>query len=133
MVWEKFLCNVTLSAPTAAFDVTVGELMANQEAWAVALGCMMEAWHVGRARGVQFGFDDPIRYVTELLEHDPRREPFDAARPPRPSAVRDRRDQRRGRRPQPRALDRHPVQRGAVRDPAPARVTLRMNDRRPTR
>ena len=28
MVWEKFLCNVTLSAPTAAFDVTVGELEA---------------------------------------------------------------------------------------------------------
>ena len=26
MVWEKFLCNVTVSAPTAAFDVTVGEL-----------------------------------------------------------------------------------------------------------
>src|SRR6185437_15315285 len=24
MIWEKFLCNVTLSAPTAAFDVTVG-------------------------------------------------------------------------------------------------------------
>jgi 2-dehydropantoate 2-reductase len=31
MIWEKFLCNVTLSAPCAAFDVTVGELMANPE------------------------------------------------------------------------------------------------------
>jgi len=37
MIWEKFLCNVTLSAPCAAFDVTVGELMANSEAWTVAL------------------------------------------------------------------------------------------------
>ena len=44
MIWEKFLCNVTLSAPTAAFDVTVGELMANAETWAVAIGCMLEAW-----------------------------------------------------------------------------------------
>ena len=32
MIWEKFLCNVTLSAPCAAFDVTVGELMADPEA-----------------------------------------------------------------------------------------------------
>ena len=41
MIWEKFLCNVTLSAPCAAFDVTVGELMANRDTWAVALGCML--------------------------------------------------------------------------------------------
>lgn len=66
MVWEKFLCNVTLSAPTAAFDVTVGELMANAEAWAIALGCTTEAWQVGRAKGVPFRFDDPLRYVTEF-------------------------------------------------------------------
>ena len=66
MVWEKFLCNVTLSAPTAAFDVTVGELMANPEAWTVALGCMQEAYRLGRAMGVEFSFDDPVRYVTEF-------------------------------------------------------------------
>ncbi len=71
MVWEKFLCNVTLSAPTAAFDVTVGELMADPEAWAVALGCTTEAWRVGRAKGVPFRFDDPIRYVTEFASTIP--------------------------------------------------------------
>src|ERR1700722_5631782 len=42
MIWEKFLCNVTLSAPCAAFDATVGELMANPDAWKVALGCTAE-------------------------------------------------------------------------------------------
>lgn len=66
MVWEKFLCNVTLSAPTAAFDVTVGELMADPGAWSVALGCAMEAWRVADVTGVRFGFTDPIRYVTEF-------------------------------------------------------------------
>jgi 2-dehydropantoate 2-reductase len=66
MVWEKFLCNVTLSAPTAAFDLTVGQLMANEDAWAVALGCTVEAWRVGQAKGVAFGFDDPVRYVTDF-------------------------------------------------------------------
>jgi 2-dehydropantoate 2-reductase len=71
MVWEKFLCNVTLSAPTAAFDVTVGELMANAEAWSVALGCMMEAYRLGVANGVAFSFDDPERYVTEFASTIP--------------------------------------------------------------
>ena len=71
MIWEKFLCNVTLSAPTAAFDVTVGELMANPETWAVALGCMMEAYRLGIARGVTFSFDDPVRYVTEFAVDHP--------------------------------------------------------------
>jgi 2-dehydropantoate 2-reductase len=66
MIWEKFLCNVTLSAPTAAFDVTVGELMADAGTWAVAIGCMLEAHRLGVARGVTFSFDDPVRYVTEF-------------------------------------------------------------------
>jgi len=75
MVWEKFLCNVTLSAPTAAFDVTVGELMANPDTWAVALGCMHEAYRLGRARGVEFSFDDPVRYVTEFASTIPNASP----------------------------------------------------------
>jgi 2-dehydropantoate 2-reductase len=66
MVWEKFLCNVTLSAPTAAFDVTVGELQADPEAWAVALGCMREAHALAVLLGVELSFDDPARYVTEF-------------------------------------------------------------------
>lgn len=66
MIWEKFLCNVTLSAPCAAFDVTVGELMANPETWAVAIGCMSEAYRLAVATGVTFDFDDPVRYVTEF-------------------------------------------------------------------
>jgi 2-dehydropantoate 2-reductase len=75
MVWEKFLCNVTLSAPTAAFDVTVGELMANPETWAIALACMMEAYRIGIARGVTFSFDDPVRYVTDFASTIPHASP----------------------------------------------------------
>lgn len=66
MIWEKFLCNVTLSAPCAAFDVTVGELAADPELWAVALGCMLEAHRLATAMGVTFSFDDPVRYVTDF-------------------------------------------------------------------
>ena len=75
MIWEKFLCNVTLSAPCAAFDVTVGELMANPEAWTVALGCTLEAYRLGVAKGVQFSFDDPLRYVTEFAATIPNASP----------------------------------------------------------
>jgi 2-dehydropantoate 2-reductase len=66
MIWEKFLCNVTLSAPCAVFDVTVGELMADQHAWKVALGCTAEAYELGLAKGVEFPFGDPLRYVSEF-------------------------------------------------------------------
>jgi 2-dehydropantoate 2-reductase len=75
MIWEKFICNVTLSAPCAAFDVTVGELMADDEAWAVALGCTAEAYRLGVAMGVTFSFDDPVRYVTEFAATIPNASP----------------------------------------------------------
>jgi 2-dehydropantoate 2-reductase len=75
MIWEKFLCNVTLSAPCATFDVTVGELMANPDAWAVALGCTMEAYQVGVAKGIRFHFDDPVPYVTEFAATIPNASP----------------------------------------------------------
>jgi 2-dehydropantoate 2-reductase len=75
MIWEKFLCNVTLSAPCAVFDVTVGELMASPEAWKVALGCTAEAHRLGVAMGVQFPFEDPLHYVTEFASTIPNASP----------------------------------------------------------
>jgi 2-dehydropantoate 2-reductase len=75
MIWEKFLCNVTLSAPCAVFDVTVGELMSNPEAWEVALGCTAEAYRLGLAQGVQFPFDDPLQYVTDFAATIPNASP----------------------------------------------------------
>ena len=75
MIWEKFLCNVTLSAPCAAFDVTVGELMADSGAWTVALGCTSEAYRLGVAKGVPFTFDDPLRYVTDFAATIPNASP----------------------------------------------------------
>jgi 2-dehydropantoate 2-reductase len=75
MIWEKFLCNVTLSAPCAAFDVTVGELLSNPETWKVALGCTAEAYRLGVAKGVQFPFDDPRQYVSEFAATIPNASP----------------------------------------------------------
>jgi 2-dehydropantoate 2-reductase len=75
MIWEKFLCNVTLSAPCAVFDVTIGELMSNPETWAVALGCTAEAYQLGLAKGVHFPFDDPLQYVTDFAATIPNSSP----------------------------------------------------------
>lgn len=75
MVWEKFICNVTLSAPCAAFDVTVGELMGDPAAWSVALGCAVEAYRLGVAQGVEFPFEDPVAYVSEFAATIPNASP----------------------------------------------------------
>ena len=66
LIWEKFLCNVTLSAPCTVFDCTVGDLMAKPEWRGIALGCTAEAHACGLAEGIAFSFDDPLRYVTEF-------------------------------------------------------------------
>lgn len=66
LIWEKFLCNVTLSGPCTVFGCTVGELMDNPDRWSVALGCTREAHAVGLAKGVHFSFDDAEAYVAEF-------------------------------------------------------------------
>ena len=66
LIWEKFVCNVTLSAPCTTFDCNVGALMANAESRAVALACAREAYQCGLAEGVNFSFQDVETYVTEF-------------------------------------------------------------------
>ncbi|MFT5741885.1 MAG: 2-dehydropantoate 2-reductase [Gammaproteobacteria bacterium] len=64
LIWGKFICNATFSGPCTVFDATLGELMANAEAWEIALGCTREIFALGRAKGVDFSFTDPVEYVT---------------------------------------------------------------------
>lgn len=66
LIWEKFLCNVALSAPCTLFDCTVGELMDNPRARAVSFGCVMEAFRCGCAEGINFSFEDPLAYVRDF-------------------------------------------------------------------
>lgn len=64
LIWEKFLCNVTFSAPCTVFNTTVGELMTHTDHWAIALGAMSEAYTIAKAKDVFFSFYDPKAYVT---------------------------------------------------------------------
>lgn len=71
LIWEKFLCNVTFSAPCTLFDCTIGEVMANTDRWSIALGCAKEAYQLGQAKNIAFSFDDPVAYVTAFGEGMP--------------------------------------------------------------
>ncbi len=75
LVWEKFICNVTFSAPCTVFGCTLGELMSDPYGWPIALGCAREADAVARARGIPLSFDDAADYVKAFGEKMP------AARP----------------------------------------------------
>ena len=64
LVWEKFICNCTFSGPSAIMKATCGEIMSNTDAWDVALGCGLEAYAVGKAKGINFSFSDAAEYIT---------------------------------------------------------------------
>ena len=68
LIWEKLLCNVTVSGPCSIFGCNVKELLNNKENWTFALKCMQEAYSVGLAKGIPFSFDDPIEYVTDFAK-----------------------------------------------------------------
>ena len=75
LIWEKYICNCTYSAPCTVFGCTLGELMDNAANFKVALGCAEEVYWLGQAKGVAFSFDDPVRYVTEFGKKMPGSKP----------------------------------------------------------
>ena len=64
LIWEKFICNVTFSAPCTVFRCTLGELMADEFAWPIALGCARDAYSAAKAKNVSLSFNDVDAYVT---------------------------------------------------------------------
>jgi 2-dehydropantoate 2-reductase len=71
LVWEKLVCNVAFSGPCTILNRTVGDVMNDPDAWSVAAGCAAEAYAVGRASGVELGFDEPVAYVRAFGEKIP--------------------------------------------------------------
>ena len=63
LVWEKLICNVCFSGVCGVLDASIGEVMADEHAWAVATACAVEADGVGRALGVHLEFEDPVAHV----------------------------------------------------------------------
>ena len=68
LIWEKFVCNVTLSGACTVTGLTVAELRRDPALWQIAVNCGLEAYAVGKARGVHFSYDDPVAYVTAFAD-----------------------------------------------------------------
>ncbi|MBO68580.1 MAG: 2-dehydropantoate 2-reductase [Acidiferrobacteraceae bacterium] len=91
LIWEKFICNVTFSAPCTVFNCKIKEILADSHAWSIARECGLEAYAVSQAKGITLSFEDPETYIQEfgakllearpsmLLDHlDQRRSEIDA-------------------------------------------------------
>jgi len=66
LIWEKFICNVTFSAPCTVFGRTLGEIMSDPFSWQIARGCALEAYDTARAKEIQLSFTDAEKYVLEF-------------------------------------------------------------------
>jgi len=66
MVWEKLIMNVTFSATCCTTGLTIGEVMADADAWPVARGCAEEAVAVAKASGIRLDVGDPIEHIRKL-------------------------------------------------------------------
>jgi 2-dehydropantoate 2-reductase len=75
LVWEKLICNVCFSGTCAVTERTVGEVMEDADAFAVASGCAAEAYAVARKRGIKLGFDDVVAYVRNFGSKIPNARP----------------------------------------------------------
>jgi len=63
LIWEKLVCNVSMSGPCTVLGKNIGAMLDDPDAWAVCAACAAEAYAVGRASGVEFDFDDPVAYA----------------------------------------------------------------------
>ena len=75
LVWEKLICNVCYSGPCAVLECTIGEVIDDESAWAVASRCALEAFDVARARGIPLEIEDAVQYVREFGLKIPRARP----------------------------------------------------------
>jgi 2-dehydropantoate 2-reductase len=66
LIWEKLLCNASFSGPCALLACTIGEVISDPHAWAVANRLAHEAAGVAAALGVSLSFDDVVSYVREF-------------------------------------------------------------------
>ena len=71
LVWEKLICNCSVSGPCGVTGQTVGELMADPDMAKVSAACAIEAFSVARKKGVRLGFEDPVAYTREFASKIP--------------------------------------------------------------
>lgn len=66
LVWEKLICNCCYSGTATLTGLTVGEIMADEDAWRIAAGCAVEAFEVACAKRITLDIGDPVAYVRDF-------------------------------------------------------------------
>ncbi len=75
LVWEKLVCNAAFSGPCTVLGRTIGDVIEDGQAWAVASQCAVEAFEVAQALDVRLGFDDPVTWARDFGLAIPRAKP----------------------------------------------------------
>jgi 2-dehydropantoate 2-reductase len=75
LVWEKLICNCSLSGPCGVTGLTVGEVMEDPDMARISAACATEGFQVAKRKGVKLGFDDPVAYTREFASKIPKARP----------------------------------------------------------
>jgi 2-dehydropantoate 2-reductase len=62
-IWEKLICNACFSGPSVVLDLTIGEILEQPDAWAVAAACAEEALAAAQAKGIPLTVRDASEYA----------------------------------------------------------------------
>lgn len=73
--WEKLICNVAYSGPSALTGLTVGEVMDDPDIGPVSRAAAAEAWRCAQALGVAITVNDPQAFVRDFAEAMPAAKP----------------------------------------------------------
>ena len=71
MVWEKLICNCAYSGPCTITGLTVGQVLASDEASEISALCALEAFEVAHAKEIAVEIEDPVSYVRAFGEKIP--------------------------------------------------------------
>ena len=75
VVWSKLVANVAFSAICTVTGMRVGQVRANESAWAIARACVEEAVAVAAAKGIRLAYDDPAQWVSDFAGKIPNARP----------------------------------------------------------
>lgn len=71
MIWNKLFTNISASALTAALQVPLGYISANEYAWSLCCQLIREAVDVAAALGMDFDYDEKVAEVKAVCDSSP--------------------------------------------------------------
>jgi len=75
MQWEKLICNVAYSGPSALTGMTVGEIMDDADIGPLSRAAATEAWRTAKALGIAIDVPDAVAHVRAFGARVPKAKP----------------------------------------------------------